>query len=1139
VSRAAIVLCLLVSGWASLVYQIVWTRLLGFAFGTTLEAIGAVLAVFFAGLAGGNALAARGLARTRRPLRVYALLELGIAAFALASLPVLRALDGLYAWTGTDHGPAAQAAIRVVAAALVLLPPTLAMGATLPVVARGVVTREASLGRACAWLYAGNTAGAVLGAYLCGFWMIPFLGLGRSVLAAALGNGVAGLVAFALSRRAGDAAMDPAPAAPHPGAAHGAIPDATRRTFLALFAVSGFVAIGYEMVWSRVFGIVMEGTLYGFAAVLASFLLGLALGSLAIARSVDRLRDLPRAFGLLHLAIAASVWAGLQLVPHLPHLHRVLRASLGGGDGLHLLFLLVVPIVLVPTALFGAAFPVLIRIHARGAGEVGAGIGVATAVNTAGSIAASLLVGFWALPALGMDATLYALCLVDLGVALLVLLGFQAQSGRARLATGGLAAVLVATFAVSYNGVRVEDAIAGRDVRASGFAEYARDLEQRSRSLALLVEGRSSIVTVYRTRDARSLFTNGLPESTVQHRPPYYPVETALLGVLPYVFADTPERSLVIGLGGGNTVLALARTRLREIDVVELEPAVADAVRVLHAGRANPLDDPRVRLRINDGRNELLLERHRGGAGFDVIASQPSHPWIQGAANLFTEEFFELAKANLSEGGVFACWVNGFRTDAESLLALVASFERIFPGSFVVDGSGDGSRSSLLLLGSTAPLRLDLARARERLAEPGVRALLGLYGLEELEPLLAQLEGPASAFAALAPGARNTDDDAFVETRIPRRFEWGDGKWGDVDWGAIEARLAADAPVLPPVAGVLDAGAIADSLARGSRKVRARRAAKLERWLRVHGGSLEAVQRGTWLAKARLASPASESDATAELRRLAELHPASPAPLRALGEHLAAHGLAREAEGAWALAWARSGDAADAFGAASALHATDPAAARRWLARIPESERDRFPRLAVFDAEAALARGVAPSAARVHLEAVLRHRDTEEGRRSPGLAALGAELARAAGDAALARALADEDHRERQTRAKPRLREAERALARGDLRAARAALDAAEVLVPTEPRVAELRARAALARGDRAGAEAALASLRGRDPTLAGAVAAENRLRDALGLPLLPDLGAAALVAPGAARGPAGDAREHGRGSVDPPGPAG
>ncbi len=1112
-TRSAILLCLLLSGWASLVYQIVWTRLLGLAFGTTTEAIGAVLAVFFAGLAGGGWIAARALPRVRRPLRLYALLEIGIGAFALASLPCLRELDELYAWIGTQHGPGVLAAIRVAAAAAVLLPPTLAMGATLPVVAAGMLTSSASLGRGSALLYAGNTAGAVLGAYLCGFWMIPGLGLAWSVLAAALGNLAAAATAFVLAGRAG--ALAPAPIeAPRASSgdeasARGSASRATRQSFLALFAVSGFVAIGYEMVWSRLFGIVMEGTLYGFAAVLSSFLLGIALGSFAIARHVDRLRDLPRAFGLLHLAIAVSVAAGVQAVPLLPHAHRWLLRSLAGADGLHLLFLLVLPIVLVPTALFGAAFPVLIRIQARSAREAGAGIGIAGAVNTAGSIAASLLLGFWALPALGMDATLYALCLADLGIALLVLLGFQTSRGQARLATSGLATLFLLAFAVSWNGVRVERAIAGRDLPPSGFGQYVRELEHRDESRVLLVEGRSSIVAVYATPEARVLLANGLPESRLQLRPPYYPLETVLLGLLPQLFAEGGERALVIGLGGGNTLTALARTTLREIDVVELEPAVASAVRTLHAGWPNPLDDPRVRLSINDGRNELLLGRHRG-ARFDVIASQPSHPWLQGAANLFTEEFFALARENLSEGGVFACWVNGFRTDPESLLALVAGFERVFPGSWLASGVRDASRSSLLLLGGRRPLHLDVERARLRLAEPGVSEILALFGIQGLEELLAQLEGPASAFAALEPGASNTDDNAFVETRIPRRFDWR-----DLDFAAIESRLPRDAPVLPPLSRPVDVEQVGLALSRGSQAVRAGLASKLERLVHAHAARLDEVTRGTLLARARLASDRTQAGAIAELRRLGEAHPRSPAPFRALGEHYARSGRRHpEVATAFAEAFARSGDLRDAFDAGHALHAVDPGGARRWFARIPAAERHRFPGLAVYDAAAALAREAAPEELALHLDAVLRYRDTEEGRGVQGLAAFVAELSRAAGDEAAARSFADADHRERLARARVGLRASERALAKGDAGAALAALDAAAALVPGDPRVAELRARAALARGDRAGTEAALAALRASAPTLAEAVAAENRFRAEHGLPLLPDRPAALLVGP-------------------------
>jgi len=186
--RRVAALALVFSGFTALVYQIIWTRLLGFAFGTTTEAIGTVLAVFFGGMAIGNWLAARRIGRVARPLRVYALLELGIGAFALGSLPLLLRLDALYAVVGVDQSSAAIAMIRLVAAALVLLPPTIAMGATLPVVARGVVASDDTLGRWSAILYAANTLGAVSGAYLCGFWLIPAFGLTGSVILAGVVN---------------------------------------------------------------------------------------------------------------------------------------------------------------------------------------------------------------------------------------------------------------------------------------------------------------------------------------------------------------------------------------------------------------------------------------------------------------------------------------------------------------------------------------------------------------------------------------------------------------------------------------------------------------------------------------------------------------------------------------------------------------------------------------------------------------------------------------------------------------------------------------------------------------------------------------------------------------------------------------
>jgi len=1093
--RLALVGCLAFSGLAALVYQVVWTRLLGFAFGTSTEAIGTVLAIFFAGLALGNLLAARGLARARRPLLVYALLEAGIGAFALASLPALQRLPAVYAAAGADRGPAVAVLLRVALATALLLPPTLAMGATLPLVARGLVAEDRTLGRWSALLYTANTFGAVLGAYACGFWLIPGIGLARTVLAAAAANGVVAVAALALARGLRAPALpEPTPAAVATGGRRG------RGWFLLFFAVSGFVAIGYEIVWSKVFSIVMEGTLYGITAVLAADLLGLALGSLAIARRVDAIRDLPRAFGLLHVAIAATVALGITAVPWLPLGLHVLARLLRGGDAVQVLLLLAAPLVVVPTALFGAAFPVLIRIYTSRAARAGEGIGVATAVNTAGSIAASGIVSFWAVPALGVDGSLYALLLLDLGVALLVLLRFQTSAGRERLAATGVATAVLMLIALGYDGVRVERAVVGRWLGADTLAEYRAGVDRVSNQIERVLEGRSSIVTVHKNASGRVLRTNGLPEASHSFAAPYFSLETQLLGVLPYLLADEPRRALVIGFGGGATVDALLETQIAEVSVVELEPRVIEAAQLLYGGGPTPLHDPRVHLRIDDGRNALLLARARGGPRYDVIASQPSHPWVAGAANLFTEEYFALARENLSEGGVFAAWVNGVRTDPESALAILTSFERVFPGALVVAGGGATPRESLILLGARQPLRVDTQRAARRLREPAVAASLALQQVDSLESLLARCEGRIADFARIEPGAANTDDNAFVETRVPRRLAWS-----ALDFGSIERRLAPDAPVLPPSTAPVDVAAVARGvLALGPAGAGWPFAAKLDRLLRVHGRDVDPVAAASLRAEAALHDPAAEAAALVSLRELAARAPDRAEPLRAIGRHLAEQRRDYQAAaGAFEQAFARSGDPSDAFDAARAWHAVDRSRAYAWSDRIPPEARSRFARLASYDAERALAERAPVAELRERYAALLAYRDTPEGRRSPEIEALAAALADALGDAGAARAHRDADRRAREERAAPLIARAERALDQGDLASAADALGAASGLVPGEPRVLEANARLALARRDPAALAQALAELRSWAPSLIEAVAQENRWRQRVGLALL------------------------------------
>jgi spermidine synthase len=1089
--RVALTSCLIFSGLAALVYQVIWTRLLGFAFGTTTEAIGSVLAVFFGGLALGNWLAARRLVQVERPLRVYAWLEAGIGLWALATLPLLQRLDELFAWLPDAQGLAA-AALRLAAAALLLLPPTVAMGATLPVVARGLVGDDRSLGRWSAILYTSNTLGAVLGAYLCGFWLVPFLGLTASVWTAGGVNlAVAGLVlALGGSLRAAAASQEapgePAPARPAPG----------RAVFLFLFGVSGFVAIGYEIVWSKLLGIVMEGTLYGFAAVLSAYLLGIALGSLAIAPFVDRIRDLPRAFGLLHAAIALAVAAGVAAVPYLPYaLHR-LTSGREGGDAVHLLFLIAAPIVLVPTACFGAAFPVLIRIYTRSARQVGEGMGVATAVNTAGSILASFAIGFLAIPALGMDATLYALLLLDAAAACFVLLRLQESAGAARLRGLAFGAAALALVVLGFGGAHAPDAIVGKTAGKDSLAAYRQALASAGRSIEFLAEGRNSIVTVHETGRGYALRNNGMPEAGLTFEPPYLSLEETLLGLLPYLMVPEPERALVVGLGGANTVEALRATRLREIDVVELEPQVVSALDVIFHGRESPLADPRVRLFTEDGRHLLLRGRARS-ARYDLIASQPSHPWLTGAANLFTEEYFALARDNLSEGGLFALWFNGFRTDAESVLAIVTSFERVFPGALLVDADARVAHQSLVLLGARQPLRPDLARMRSRLAEPAVNELLARFEVASLEALLARAIAPAAAFAALEPALRNDDDGAFVEARIPRRL-----LPKQLDFTQIERRLAADAPVLPPLAGTLDPAGVAEALlARRAGPEDWPLAGRLTRLVRVHGGELDPLRAESLVLAAALRGAATRAEAEARLRALAAQHPGRAEPLRALARQLARREK-RYAEAAdlFGEAFRRSGEAADAFDAARAMHHVDPQRAATLAARVPRRERERFPRLAVFEAERALAEGGA--ALRPAQAALLAYRDTPEGRERSEVNALLARLAQALGDDEDARYFADLDHVARAAAAESWLRRASQALAAGRLDQAERALAAVAEQLPASSRASSLRAELAHRRSDARALEEAFAAIRAGAPSVPAGIGAENRLRARLGLPL-------------------------------------
>ncbi len=750
------VFCLFFSGAAALVYQVAWVRLLGLSMGATSHAIATVVAAFFLGMALGSALAPR-LLDARADLRRYALLELIIALSAPLVLLALLHLDSLLA---ALPGLGSTLAGKFALALGILLVPTAAMGATFPVMAGLLIRHPRHSGHGLSRLYSLNTAGAVIGALACAFLLIPRLGLDGAVYTAAAFNLLVALACLRHLRRHPEVHAAPVPEAPHDAAP-------APRALLVVLALTGFVAIATEVAWSKYLAIFTGTTLYGFAVILAAFLTGIAGGAWLVRPHLDRLRRPHRhlAFGLLATALALLLTrAGLAALP--PLFEGINHM---GADGAvrqwvkyGLTFLLLLP----ATLLMGALFPLTLKLYC-GDG-VRRRLGPAYAVNTLASIAGSLAAGFWLLPHLGTDRTLLLLALL-LGLGALVL---RDPQPRPRLRLAAFALALLGTAALA-PGIDYGRLIAAVDYR------YDQDAYGGEEPRFLyLGEGRSAVISLV-THDGRylKLQANGLNESVLDRQDPeHVPLIEALLAYLPYALHPAPRDAFVIGFGGGVTTQAFAHTDLERIHVVELEPEIVAAARAFPAGPVRVLEDPRVQLRFNDARNTLLLEPRR----YDLIASQPSHPWLAGTANLLTEDFFRLVRSRLREGGIFAQWINLFRMDAATLAILFRTFYDVFPHglSFANLQTGD-----LILLGSDAPLRFQEARLTALVQRPAVARALAHHHIHAPDDLFWYFALTREEMLAAAGDApRNRDTNLLTEVRLaalhdppsgdadPRRF---------------------------------------------------------------------------------------------------------------------------------------------------------------------------------------------------------------------------------------------------------------------------------------------------------------------------------------------------------------------------------
>lgn len=726
-------LLLFISGAAALVYQVLWIKQLSLVVGVEVYAITTGISAFFAGLALGGWLFGRWADRLRQPVLLYAGLEMLVAVLGVGATFAMSLAASPFAWLEQHIGVMAW----VLPFALVGIPATL-MGGTLPVLVRSLASDPQQLGKAGGELYAANTAGAIAGTLLAAFVLIATFGVRGSALAAAMLNLLAAAGALWFQRQGAHTTDTPAEHA------SSRAPD---RLALWLYSIAGGVALGYEVVWSQSIVQFMSTRTYAFTVVLATYLAGLFLGSLLLARRIDRIRDPRGVFGLLIAGAGLVALLEIALLGRWLVLAQSLVESwvlsLGASEllGMSSRFAVAaLSIVFVPTLLLGAAFPLALRLCV-GHERVGHDVGAVVAFNTLGGIVGVMLCGFVLIPLLGLVRTLGLLAIVAAGIAYFaVRKGHGVKKGRrqAVVAVGLLSTALAMFTPVD----KLASLLPGARTGTLVFYE-----EVRGGTVAVVTQGKGQ-------KAFQRLYIQGVSNTGDAMPSLRYMRIQALLPLL--IHNGEPRSALVIGFGTGITAGALTRYPSLELRVVaELLPAVVKAARWFK-GNFNATADPGVDVRLRDGRQELLRNAQR----YDLITLEPPPPSAAGVVNLYSRDFYRLAASRLEKQGLVAQWLPLPTQNIDDSRSLVRSFLDVFPYATL----WTSEFHEMLLVGSMTPIALDVAKISERFQQDSVRSTLQDVGIDSVAALLATWVTDRTGlerFAADAPAV--TDDQPRIE----------------------------------------------------------------------------------------------------------------------------------------------------------------------------------------------------------------------------------------------------------------------------------------------------------------------------------------------------------------------------------------
>ena len=764
--------CFVVSGATGLIYEVLWARMLGLVFGATTLAVSTVLAAFMGGLALGSAVAGKLAPRIKKPLATYGWMEIGIAAYALLVPLLFHWIDHVYAliWQQFQPGFFAFSLWRFVLSGLVLLVPTTLMGATLPVLAAAVVHSSGRNSNSVTRLYACNLAGAILGTLAAGFVLLPSLGVRTTIAVAAGLNVVVGVVAIALQRRAGETGT----VAQSEVEVGGPIFDfGSSRFWIFAALVSGFVTISTQVSWTRILTMIIGSSTYAFSIVVALFLIGLAAGAWLVARK-DRSEKLRGMILKVEMLTAISLVVSLFVLNKVPALliYLGLRFQTSSWAGLLALQILSATLlILVPALLMGMVMPLVLVWASSEPQKAVARVGRSYAVNTIGAIAGAFIAGFVLIPNTSTRFTLLLAatsCLIVAAVAYRPAESVRDPALKRSLGIGLAAPMIIVLFAVAPRMNLADLSIGAYDSLVRVLAQTREGTREETgqgnsaavHELLLYQEGPTATVSVRRDQNTVSMAINGRTNASDS----VYDMPTqVMLGQIPLLIAPKIDTGLIIGYATGVTVGAMLQSPIQTVTCVELEPGTVAGSKFFDHVNNRPLDDPRASLIIDDARAFLRVTPNR----YDMIVSEPSHPWVPGVANLFTQEFFELGRARLNDEGIFVQWVQIYQLSTESLRSVLATYHKVFPHVLVFRVGGLNKGKDLLLVGSNRPLNLD--RLSERFMDPRMTAEMARVDLKSEADVRGWFVCDESRLGPAVAGAKiNTDDNMHIEMTVPR-----------------------------------------------------------------------------------------------------------------------------------------------------------------------------------------------------------------------------------------------------------------------------------------------------------------------------------------------------------------------------------